>query len=90
MTKLTKVSFDGRWDHWPETVGKGGKLCAKCRFATIMVEFVGIGTVRRTKDFSCELEPNQVRRVSNVVACEAYEPRPHTIRQTNLDRWVVA
>jgi hypothetical protein len=55
-----------------------------------MVEFVGIGQVRRTKDYSCELEPNQIRRVKDVIECEAYEPKPHTIRQMNLDRWVVA
>jgi len=90
MTWPKSVSFDGRWDHFPETVGRGGRLCATCRYATRMVEFVGIGQVRRTKDYSCELEPNQIRRVKDVIECEAYEPKPHTIRQMNLDRWVVA
>lgn len=89
MRPMKTISLDGRWDHFPETVGRGGKLCTTCRYAARMVEFVGIGTIRHTKDFSCELEPNQIRRVRNVISCEAYEPRPRTIRQTNLDRWAV-
>lgn len=87
MRSFNTVSMDGRWKHFPETVGRGGKLCASCIHSQPMVEWVGISIIRRTKDWSCELEPNQIRRVRDVIECEAYSPRPHTIRQTKLDRW---
>ena len=90
MTFPDSIGFEVEWAHFPETTGKDGRLCATCLHGKTMVEWVGIGQVRRTKDYSCELEPNQIRRVKNVIRCAAYAPRPHTIRQSNLDRWVVA
>lgn len=79
----------GKWDHFPETVGKGKHICPGCAYAERAVMFVGISTVREVKGTNtCNLEPNQRRAVSHVIACEAFQPKAHTISQMKLDRWL--
>ncbi len=87
-----RMTFDfneGKWDHFPETVGKGTHICAGCRYSEPLVEFVGIGTVRRVKNaHECMLEPNQRRSVSHVISCEAFEPRARVPVQMTLEAFL--
>lgn len=41
---------EGRWDHFPETVGKGKHICPGCAYAERTLEYVGIGAVRVVKN----------------------------------------
>ncbi len=79
----------GKWDHFPETVGKGVHICGGCIHSEARVEFVGIGTVRRVEGVhDCMLEPNQRRVVSRVIRCEAFEPRARGPVQRTLEAWI--
>ena len=88
---LSCVSFEGTWDHFPETVGKGRHICGKCTHSEPCWAYVGISTVAPVKGHhTCALEPNQRRAVTHVIACEAFAPRPRTVRQATLDSWGVS